>query len=279
MARPLWKGHISFGLVTIPVTLHSAERSKDLSFKMIDSRNNAAVKYNRVNEITNEPVPWDKIVKGYEYEDGEYVLLGEEDFKRAAPEATQSVDIEAFVPVEQIPVQHFEKPYFLVPGKRGERPYALLREALRRQNCVGVAKVVIRTKQHLAALMVQDQALVLEILRFSHELRAAPIEDLPPNDLEDLKVTDKELALAEQLIESMKDDWKPKDFKDDYYDSVMDYIEQKVARGEKGPVATAEGEEEEAASSGEVIDMMSLLKKSMAARDKESGKATRTGSD
>lgn len=267
MPRPIWKGHISFGLVNIPVTLFSAEQSKELSFKMLDSRNNSPIKYQRVNEKTKEEVPWDKIVKGYEYESGEYVLLGDEDFKRAAPEASQSVDIESFVPTGSIPPEYFEKPYYLVPSKKGERAFALLRETLKRQDCVGIAKVVIRTKQYLSALIVRDKALVLEILRFEHELREAPSEQLPTEDLEELKINDKELALAEQLVTSMKSDWDPSQFKDEYTDSLMAWINKKVKDGETQTIAKAEEEGDEEAG-GDVIDMMSLLKRSMEGRKK-----------
>jgi len=261
MSRPIWKGHISFGLVNIPVTLFSADQTNEMKFRMIDSRNNSGIKYQRINEATKEEVPWENIVKGFEHEEGRYVMLGDEDFRRAAPEATQSIDIESFVPSGDIPPEHYEKPYYLVPGKKGERPYALLREALTRSGCAGIAKVIIRSRQHLAALIVRDRAMILEILRFPNELREVPLDKIPGADLEELKITSKELALADQLVASMKGDWEPGEYKDVYKDSLMAWIEQKAEKGETAPLV---GSEEEAEDTGAtVIDMMELLKKSM----------------
>lgn len=271
MPRPIWKGHISFGLVTIPVTLYSAEKRDEMHFKLIDKRNNAGIKYRKVNEVTSEEVTQDNIVRGFEYEPGEYVILGDADFKKAAPEASQSVDIETFVANGAIPPEYFDKPYFLVPSKKGERPYALLREILRKSDCVGVAKVVIRTRQYLAAVIASGDILLLEILRFAHELREAPGEEVPSNDLSELKITDKEMALAEQLVESMKSDWEPETFKDDYRDAITAYVEAKVKSGETTTIAESD-EEEEKAPAGQVIDMMTLLKQSM-----ESSKVKRSG--
>jgi len=269
MARPIWKGHVSFGLVNIPVTLFTAEKRDALSFKLIDKRNNAGIKYRKVNEVTNEEVTTENIVKGYQLDDGEFVLMTDADLKRAAPESTQSVDIEMFVPAEQIPIEYFDKPYYLVPDKKGERPYALLREALKKAQCVGIAKVVIHTKQYLAALMVRDKALVLELLRFAHELRDIPEEDLPTEDLEALKVTDKELALADQLVDSMRGEFVPEEFKDEYKDKVISYVEAKVKGGETFAKAMPDFDDEESLG-GDVIDMMALLKRSME-KQKEAG--------
>lgn len=275
MPRPIWKGHISFGLVNIPVTLYPAEKRDDVHFKMIDKRNNAGIKYRKVNEITGEDVRTEDIVKGYQLDDGDYVTLTEADFKRAAPEATQSVDIEAFVPVEQISPEFYDKPYFLVPAKKGERAYALLRAALKESNCAGVAKVVIRTKQYLAAVIVRDRALILEILRFANELREVPEAELPTTDLEELKVSDKEMALAEQLVESMKADWDPTEFKDEYKEAIHSYVEAKVKGGETFSMATSQEDEEEE-STGDVIDMMALLRRSMERQKEDDGKGSKT---
>ena len=167
MSRPIWKGHISFGLVNVPVILHAAERrAGDLSFRMIDSRNSARVRYERVNEETGEEVPWDKIVKGYEYEDGNYVLMSEEELEHASPEMTRTIEIEQFVDLDDIDIRYFDRPYVLVPGNKGEKGYVLLREAIRDAGKVGIAKVVIRARQYLAALIPQGDALVLELLRY-----------------------------------------------------------------------------------------------------------------
>jgi DNA end-binding protein Ku len=265
MARPIWKGHITFGLVNIPVTLFSAEKRNDIHFRMLDSRNNARVRYERVNEVTGEEVPWDKIVKAFEYDDGDYVLMRDEDFEKVAVEQTQSVEIEDFVDVESIHTTFFDKPYILVPGKKGEKGYVLLRETLRRTKKVGIAKVVIRTRQYLAALMAVDNALVLDLLRFHQELRDLDEFDLPGDKVEDYKVNDKEIKMAEQLVESMTSDWEPAQYKDEYREALMAWIEKKAqAEGEISPPEPVE----ETKPAGEIIDIMDLLKRSV----KETGK-------
>src|SRR3989339_1380560 len=179
MARPIWKGHITFGLVNIPVTLYSAEKRDELHFKLLDSRNKARVHYERVNEETGEEVPWSEVVKAFEYDKGNYVLVEEEDFKRAAPEATQAVEIQDFVDREDVDYVYYDKPYYLMPGKKGEKGYVLLREILRRTGKVGISKVVIRTRQYLDALLAEGDALVLELLRFDQEVRKPEEFDLP----------------------------------------------------------------------------------------------------
>src|SRR3954464_12009464 len=204
MSRPIWKGHISFGLVNVPVVLHAAERrAGDLSFRMIDSRNSARVRYERVNEETGEEVPWDKIVKGYEYDDGNYVLLSEEELQNASPELTKTIEIEQFVDLKAIDIRYFERPYMLVPDKKGEKGYVLLREAIAASGKAGISKVVIRGRQHLSALISQGNALVLELLRFHQELIDLGEFDLPSADLRQYAVAKKEIDLATQLIKGM----------------------------------------------------------------------------
>ena len=166
MARPIWTGYISFGLVNIPVSLFAAEERNDLSLKMVDSRNNSGIRYERVNEVTGKEVPWDQIVKGYEYKDGQFILLDDATLKSIAPEVTKSIDIENFVLAGEIAPQYFEKPYYLVPTKQSSKAYALLREALKDSNRVAIAKVVIRTRQYVAAISAKEKALVLDLLRF-----------------------------------------------------------------------------------------------------------------
>jgi DNA end-binding protein Ku len=260
MARPTWKGHISFGLVNIPVTLYTGEKKADLSFNLIDSRNMARVRYERVNEETGEEVPWGDIVKGFEFEEGNYVVLDDEDFKRAAPEATKSIDIEAFVDREAIDPVYFEKPYFLVPDKKGEKGYVLLRETLQKQNKAGIARVVIRTREHLAALMVEGDALVLMLLRFQQELRDPAEFDLPKGSLKEYKISAKELDLAETLVEAMSGEWKPEQYEDKYRAELMEWIEKKIRAGETAEPAVPEEEVEEEA---EPVDIMALLQMSV----------------
>jgi DNA end-binding protein Ku len=261
MSRPIWKGHITFGLVNIPVVLHSAEKNFDLHFRLLDSRNHARVRYEKVNEETGEEVPWQDIVKGYEYEEGRYVVLGDEDFQKVAVEVNKSVEIECFVDGEQIGYVYFDKPYYLVPDKKGEKGYVLLREVLQRSKKVGIAKVVIRTRQYLAALLPEGNVLVLHLLRFHQEIRDTAQLEIPGPNIKSYKITDKELSLAQQLVDSMSTEWQPKHYHDDYRDALMKWIEKK-AKTAGHPVA-ASRQKEEKGSRGKVIDMMGLLKKSV----------------
>ena len=260
MARGLWKGAISFGLVNVPVELFSAEkRSAGLDLTMLDRRDMAPVGYKRVNKATGKEVPWDDVVKGYEYEDNRYVVLSEEDFRRANPEAAKTVDILAFVDLQDIAPQSFATPYYLVPGKRGEKAYALLRDALRKSGKAGIATVVIRTKQSLAALVAEEDALVLNTLRYHSQLKTAKDLDIPQK-LEGAKATAKELDMALRLVDDMADKWQPEKYHDTYHEDLLKRIEEKVKAGETEEV-TAPEKEEKAPRSAEVVDLMSLLRK------------------
>jgi DNA end-binding protein Ku len=260
MPHAIWKGSIRFGLVNIPVGLYSAEDSDELSFTLLDRRDLSPVGYQRINKSTGEEVPWDEIVKGYEYEEDEYVVLGEEDFKRANPEATQTVDIVAFVDAADIDPMYFDRPYYLAPTKGGDKGYAILREALAETGKAGIAKVVLRTREHLAAVLPRDKALVLELLRFDHELRDTKGLDLPGTDLGKLKVTKKEIEMAEKLVEGMVEEWDPSQYEDEYREDLMARIEEKVKKGETKEIPEPE---EEAAAEPQVIDIMDLLKRSL----------------
>jgi DNA end-binding protein Ku len=270
MPQAIWKGSIRFGLVNIPVAVYPAEESDELSFTLLDRRDLSPVGYQRINKASGEEVPWSEIVKGYEYEDGEYVVLGDEDFKRANPEATQTVDIVAFVDASQIDPMYFDRPYYLAPIKGGEKGYALLREALAASGKVGVAKVVLRTREHLAAVIPRGRALVLELLRFPHELRDAGELDLPKAGLEDAGVTKREIEMAEKLVEGMVEEWDPTQYKDDYRNDLMARIDEKIEKGETEVIAEPEEEEEGERKGAEVIDIMDLLKRSL---EKTGGKA------
>lgn len=260
MARPIWKGNISFGLVNIPITLYSAEEKKELSFKLLDKRTRSQVHYERVNEETKQEVPWDEIVKGYEYSPGNYVVLTEEDFKKAAVEATQTVAITDFVDLASIGYIYFSKPYYVVPGKRAEKGYVLLREVLKRTGKVAIAQVVIRSRQYLSALIPQGNALVLNILRYSRELRDPAELSFPAGSLEEYKVSDRELEIAEMLVNSMTSGWDPRKYHDEYRDALMEWIAKKAqAGGAMPPEEVSAGKREPA----KVIDMMDLLKRSV----------------
>ena len=267
--RPIWKGSISFGLVNVPVTLHSLEKkSAEVSFKLLDSRNNAGVRYQRVNEKTGEEVPWEKIVKGYEYSEGNYVVMNDEDFEKVKVESTQTIEITDFVKREEIDDMYFDKPYILIPGKKAEKGYVLLREALQRSQKVGIAKVVIRTREYLAAVDPKEDALVLVLLRFANELKKVEDFPLPEESPSEYKISEKELKLAEQLIDSMTDEWKPEQYRDEYRHALLEWIETKAA---KGDMAAVEHTDKRRPESTNVIDLAELLAKSM-----QEGKSAKT---
>jgi DNA end-binding protein Ku len=272
MSRPIWKGHISFGLVNVPVVLNSAERRTNLSFRMIDSRNSARIRYERVNEETGEEVPWDKIVKGYEYENGNYVLLSEEELQNASPELTKTIEIEQFVDLEDIDIRYFERPYMLVPDKKGEKGYVLLREAIRESGKAGIAKVVIRGRQYLSALIAQGNALVLELLRFHQELIDLSEFDLPSSNLREYGVAKKEIELATKLISGMTAKWNASKYHDEYRDALMKLVERKVKSGQTEAI---EDIEEEAEPVSQTINFMDVLKRSVEHAEKGRTKPAR----
>lgn len=262
MARAIWKGTISFGLVTVPVELYPAAQSHTLSFSMLDKRDFSPVGYKRYNKTTGAEVPWADIVKGYEYEKDQYVVMSEEDFRRANVQQARSVEIASFVDAQSIPPQYFETPYYLVPGERGQKVYALLRETMRSTGKVGVGQVVIRTSHHLAAVVPVDEALMMITLRYANELRAQKEFDFPPLSLKSAGVTPKELDLAKRLIEDMAGPWKPEEFEDTYNEDLLQRIDEKVKRGETKVLTKPEGEPGEGRTA-QVIDLMELLKKSI----------------
>jgi DNA end-binding protein Ku len=268
MARSLWKGAISFGLVNVPVELHSAKkRAAELDMTMLDKRDLAPVGYKRVNKSTGKEVAWGDVVKGYEYKDDKYVVLSDEDFRRANPEASRTVDILAFVDLADIQPQYFETPYYLVPEKRGEKAYALLRETLEKAGKAGIASVVIRTKQYLAALVAEDEVMVLNTLRYADELKEPGELKIPK-----AKVTAKELDMALRLVKDMVDDWQPSKFKDTYREDLLKRIKEKVKAGQTEELTEPDPDAEKPAKGADVIDLMALLKKSV---EKKPAKAKR----
>jgi DNA end-binding protein Ku len=262
MARAIWKGTISFGLVNVPVELYPATQSHTLSFSMLDKRDFGPVGYKRYNKTTGAEVPWNDIVKGYEYEKGQFVVMSEEDFRRANVQQARSVEIATFVDAQSIPPQYFETPYYLVPGERGQKVYALLRETMRSTGKVGVGQVVIRTTHHLAAVVPVDEALMMITLRYANELRGQKEFDFPPLSLKSAGVTPKELELAQRLIDDMAGPWKPDEFVDTYNEDLLQRIEEKVKRGETKVLTKPEGEAGEPRTA-QVIDLMELLKQSI----------------
>ena len=263
MTRALWKGAISFGLVNVPVDLYPAEERKGFSFSMLDKRDLSPVGYKRFNMSTGAVVEWENVIKGYEYEKDQYVVLSPEDFRRANVKASQTVDIKAFVPAEEIAPHYYETPYYLAPGKRGEKVYALLRETLKAMGKVAVAQVVIRTTQHLAAVIPEGKALMLVTLRYGDELRDMSALDLPADGLKDAGVTSKEVELAKRLIEELSEHWNPKQFQDTYHEDLMRRIEEKIKAGETNVITKAEKREKVERQTAQVIDLSELLRQSL----------------
>src|SRR5262249_48586834 len=229
MARAIWKGSISFWLVNIPIALYPATRREELRFRLLRKTDLTPVNYKRVAEKDGKEVPWDQIVKGYEYEKGKYVVLKDEDFEHVDLEATQTVDIQDFVDQEEIDPMFFYKPYYLEPQKGGDKAYALLRDALKHSNKVGIAKVVIKTRQYLAGVKPEDGVLVLELMHFADEL--ADPEKLHVQ--KKAEVGKREMSMAKSLIDSMSSKWNPEKYKDDYREALMEVIEEKVESGGK----------------------------------------------
>ena len=263
MARAIWKGAIAFGLVNIPVEVYSAEDRKEFKFSMLDKRDFSPVGYKRYNKRSGKEVEWGNIIKGYEYEKEKYVVLSEEDFRRANVKASRTIEIQGFVPAADIPAQFFETPYFLAPAPRGEKPYALLRETLRASGRVGVAQFVMRSTQHLAAITVDGKAMLLVTLRYPDEMRDASGLDLPSEGLKGAGVTPKEAELAKRLIEDMTEKWKPGEFKNTYHQDLMRRIKEKIKNGETRTITEPEAEEPAEKRSAEVIDLAAMLKKSL----------------
>ena len=228
MARALWKGAISFGLVHIPVELISASLDHELDLSMLDRRDFAPIGYKRYNKRTGKEVEWDDIIKGYEYKKDEYVVLSEEDLKQANVKATQTIDILTFVDAAEVALTFYAHPYYLLPAKGGEKVYALLRETLRKANKVGIASVVMRTKQHLCALVCVDDAIVLNTLRYADELRPTEDLDLPGSTLKAAGITDKELKMALSLVEGMSETWEPAQYHDSYREDVLALVKKKI---------------------------------------------------
>jgi DNA end-binding protein Ku len=274
MPRPIWKGHVTFGLVNVPVVLYSAEQRSDISFRLIDSRNTARIHYERVNEETGEEVPWDKIVKGYEYEQGSYVLLSDEELETASVEMTRTIEIEQFVDLSQIDFRYFDRPYVLVPDKKGEKGYVLLREAIADSGKAGIASVVIRARQYMAAVMANGDALLMELLRFHQELKDLSDFEFPGHDLREFKVSKKEIELATQLIDGMTTEWDPAEHHDEYRDVLMKLIEKKIKSGKTEAIEDVEADEQEP-DEVQTINFMDVLKRSVADTGKKKAAAPR----
>src|SRR6185437_5417831 len=255
MARAIWKGSISFGLVNIPIALYPATRREEFKFRLLRKSDLSPVNYKRVAEKDGKEVPWDQIAKGYEYEKGKYVILKDEDFQRVDLEATQTVDIQDFVEQEEIDPIFFHKPYYLEPQKGGDKAYVLLCEALKDSGKVGIAKVVIKTREYLAGVKPEDGVLVLELMHFADELADPGKLHIPKK----IEVGKREMNMAKSLIDSMSSKWNPEKYKDDYREALMEVIEEKVEAGGK----EVEEKPKKTPKPTKVIDLVSVLQKSL----------------
>ena len=252
--RALWKGSISFGLVTIPVSLFPATRTEELKFRLLRAKDQSPVNYKRVAEADGKEVPWDQIVKGYEYEKGKFVIIKPEDFARVDIEATQTVDIINFVTLDQVDPLLFYKPYYLEVMKGGDKAYVLLRDALVNSGKIAISKVVIRTKQHLAAVKPQGNGLMLELMHFPKEL--VPVDEF--KEPAEKSVGKAEMKMAEQLIDSMTSDWKPEQYNDEYHEALEKMIEEKVEHPDQKAKASPRRKQ-----ATNVIDLVSVLQESL----------------
>ena len=253
MARALWKGSISFGHVNIPIELHTAVRNHRPKFRMLHAKDKAPVRFERVCVRDGKPVAWEDLVKGYEYSKGHFVVMTKEDFQAAAVEKTRTVDIVDFVKAEEIDDRFFETPYYLVPVKSGERAYALLREAIRDSGRIGIAKFILRDAQHLAAVEVIEDAIVLSVMRFADELVDVKQFDFPAAQ----GVRKQELDMAKALVNSLAADWDPAKYTDQYRENLMRIIQAKM----KGKDVVLAPEEEP--RQAEVVDLMERLRRSL----------------
>jgi DNA end-binding protein Ku len=251
--RSIWKGNISFALVTIPISLFSATRRNELSFHYLHKKDMSEVSYKRFCDTENVEVPWDEITRGYEYEKGKYIEITDEDLDKADVELTKTIAITEFVQEDEIDPVYFDKPYYLEPQKGGERAYALMRDALKQSKRVGIAKVVLKSREHLAAVKAIGDMMTLQTMRFAHEIVDAGELNLPRST----EVSKKEMDLANILIDSMSDTFDPNKYKDDYHDKVLEVIQAKVQGvAPAAPAAKVKGP-------AQVVDLMEILKQSL----------------
>jgi len=275
MARSMWKGSLAFGLVNIPIELYSATRDHRPRFRLLHAKDEAPVRYERVCQREGKPVGWNDLVKGYEYEKGQFVVITKDDFKTAALEKTKTIDIMDFVDPEEIDERYFETPYYLQPAKGADRAYALLREAIRESGKVGIAKIILRDAQHLAAVEAIGDAIVLTMMRFADEL--ADLQDFKFPKAEGIRPP--ELKMAMQLIDNLSAKWTPGKYTDEYRDNLMKVIKAKL----KGRQPRLQAREP--SQSADVVDLMTRLRASLegkgAAKRKgagsSAGRRTKTG--
>jgi DNA end-binding protein Ku len=268
MARAIWKGSLAFGLVNIPIELYTATRDHRPKFRLLHAKDEAPVRYERVCQREGKPVGWEDLVKGYEYEKGQFVVITKDDFKTAALEKTKTIDILDFVDPKKVDERYFETPYYLQPAKGADRAYALLREAIRESGQIGIAKVILRDAQHLAAVEAIGDALVLTMMRFADEL--ADLGDFRFPKAEGIRPA--ELKMARQLIDSLTAEWSPEKYTDEYRDNLLKVIQAKL-KGKKPRL-----QERETPQSADVVDLMARLRASLEGKEKPRGKGAATAS-
>lgn len=260
MPRSIWNGDISFGMVSIPVSLVSIEEKNDIHFHLLDSKTESRVRYQRVNEETGKEVPWKDIVKGYEYDKDSFIIVNEKEFEKASPDLFKTIDIEEFVDFNEIDSLYFTKPYYLVPDSKNKKAYVLLREALKKTKKVGVAKVIIRTKESLSLILAHEHALLLYLIHFKEELRDEEELNLPKENLTQYKVAEKEIKMATDLIKSMSVKWKPEKYHNEYREALQKWLDQQTAKKTKSGAKTSR---HKVKNTDAVVDFISLLKDSM----------------
>jgi DNA end-binding protein Ku len=261
VAKSIWKGEISFGLVSIPVSLVTTEEKNDLRFHLINAKTKSRIRYIRVDEETGDEVPWEQIIKGYEYDKGDYIFVNEEDFEKASPELFKSIDIEEFVNLKDIDNLYYIKPYYLVPEGKNKKAYVLLRETLKKTNKVGVAKIILRTSEHLSLILPHENTLLVYLIHFSDDIRSEEELNVPMGNMKSYKISDKEIAMAVDLIKSMSVEWQPKKYHNVYRETLNKWLDKQIKiskSGKKGKKLVSESEG--------VIDFISLLKESMKAK-------------
>jgi len=276
MARPIWTGSLSFGLLNIPIQLMPGERRTDIHFRMLDARTNDPVRYERVNAETGEEVPWKEIVKAFEFSKDNYVVLQPEDIASAASDNKEMIALEAFVERESISPNFLERPYVLVPGKKAEKGYVLLREVMKKTGRVGIGRVVIRTREYLSMVIAEGDALMLILLRFPQEIVDPSEYAIPEGNSKQWNVTPKELEMAQTLLESMASEWKPEDYKDEFRERLHAVIKERI-RSKTGTTHFDEDKhavEEPAATN--VVDFMALLQQSLKKKGGQPAKAAKT---
>lgn len=260
--RTLWKGAISFGLVHIPIALQSATSEQSLNFDWLDKRSMDPVGYKRINKKSGKEIEKENIVKGIEYEDGQYVILSPEEIEAAYPKTTQTIEIEAFVPVADIPLLYLDRPYYVSPINKGQKVYALLREILLKNEKAAIARVVIQTKQHLAALIPHGRMLVLYLLRWGDEIRSFDQLPLPEEGIKAAGLTDKEIKMGELLVADMTTDWNPEAYKDSFKEQIFDLVDQKIKAGQTASLTPLEPQEA-TGPSATIYDLTELLQRSL----------------